>query len=59
MDVSKNGVKPPNWMVKSQKLMEKTLLEWMIWGAHPYFWKHPYGHEFLLGIKRATLAHFV
>ena len=20
----------------------KTLLKWMIWGAHPYFWKHPY-----------------
>ena len=19
-----------------------TLLKWMIWGAHPYFWKHPY-----------------
>ena len=23
------------------------------------FHLHPYGHEFLLGIKRATLAHFV
>ena len=19
----------------------KTLLKWMIWGTHPYFWKHP------------------
>ena len=23
-------------------LMEKRLLEWMIWGGiYPYFWKHP------------------
>ena len=20
----------------------KTLSKWMIWGAHPFFWKHPY-----------------
>ena len=23
-------------------IMWKTPLKWMIWGAHPYFWKHPY-----------------
>ncbi len=22
-------------------LQWNTLLKWMIWGAHPYFWKHP------------------
>ena len=32
----KIGVKPPKWMVYKGK----TLLELMIWGAHPYFWKH-------------------
>ncbi len=20
-----------------------TFKKWMIWGAHPYFWTHPYG----------------
>ena len=37
-DVSKNRGGPPKWMVYNWK----TLLKWMIWGAHPYFWKHPY-----------------
>ena len=42
--VANMGVEPkivgktPKWMVK----MVETLLKWMIWGAHPYFWKHPY-----------------
>ena len=22
-------------------IMVPTLLKWMIWGAHPYYWKHP------------------
>ncbi len=32
------GVYPPKWMVK---IREKPIFWWMIWGAHPYFWKHP------------------
>ena len=37
---SKNrGGFPPKWMVK---IMEKPIKHGMIWGAHPYFWKHPY-----------------
>ncbi len=27
---------PPKWMMK---IMENPILLWMIWGAHPYFWK--------------------
>ena len=27
---------------KMDGLSWKTLLKWMIWGAHPYFWKPPY-----------------
>ena len=30
------------WYPKMDGLQWKTLLKWMIWGAHPYFWKHPY-----------------
>ena len=26
---------------KMDGLYWKTLLKWLIWGAHPYFWKHP------------------
>ena len=34
----KIGVSPQNgWFV-----MENPMNKWMIWGAHPYFWKHPY-----------------
>ena len=34
----KIGVKPQNgWFI-----MENPMNKWMIWGAHPYFWKHPY-----------------
>ncbi len=33
---------PPKWMVK---IMETPMNKWMIWGAHPYFWKHPYTSE--------------
>ena len=36
-NVSKNRG-TPKWMVYNGK----TLLKWMIWGAHPYIWKHPY-----------------
>ncbi len=25
--------------------METPMNKWMIWGAHPYFWKHPYGES--------------
>ena len=32
------GFDPPKWMVK---IMENPMNKWMIWGAHPYFWKHP------------------
>ncbi len=28
------------WFIDNGKPQEK----WMIWGAHPYFWKHPYKH---------------
>ncbi len=35
----KIGVKTPKWMVK---IMENPMNKWMIWGAHPYFWKHPF-----------------
>ena len=36
---------PPKWMVK---IMENPMNKWMIWGAHPYFWKHPsYGCFFI------------
>ena len=28
----------------------ETLLELMIWGAHPYFWKHPYDHMYLYSV---------
>ena len=40
----KIGGKPPQngWFISW-----KTLLKWMIWGAHPYFWKHSY-NEFNL-----------
>ena len=24
----------------------KPMNKWMIWGAHPYFWKHPYSCVF-------------
>ena len=41
------GVFPPKWMVK---IMEKPMNKWMIWGAHPYFWKHPYSIYILSGI---------
>ena len=37
MGVSKNRSYP-----KMDGLEWKSLLKWMIWGAHPYFWKHPY-----------------
>ena len=37
MGVSKNNGTP-----KMDDLQWKTLLKWMIWGAHPNFWKHPY-----------------
>ncbi len=39
MGVSKNRGGPPKWMVK---IMENPMNKWMIWGAHPYIWKHPY-----------------
>ena len=35
--VSKNNG-TPKWMVY---FMENPMNKWMIWGAHPYFWKHP------------------
>ena len=35
---TKNRGKTP----KMDGLQWNTLLKWMIWGAHPYFWKHPY-----------------
>ena len=35
--VSKNNA-TPKWMVY---FMEHPMNKWMIWGAHPYFWKHP------------------
>ena len=35
--------KPPKWMVY---FMENPMNKWMIWGAHPYFWKHPYARMF-------------
>ena len=38
MGVSKNRG-TPKWMVY---FMENPMNKWMIWGAHPYFWKHPY-----------------
>ncbi len=38
----KIGGKPPKWIVK---IMDPTLLKWMSWGTHPYFWKHPYVEE--------------
>ena len=34
----KIGGKPPKWMVYNGKPYQK----WMIWGAHPCFWKHSY-----------------
>ena len=33
------GILPPKWMVN---IMKNPMNKWMIWGAHPYFWKHPY-----------------
>ena len=44
MGVSKNrGQIPQNgWFI-----FWKTLLKWMIWGAHPYFWKHPNVSQFV------------
>ena len=36
------GFYPPKRMVYFMENW-KTLLKWMIWGAHPYFWKHPDG----------------
>ncbi len=41
----KIGGKPPKWMVK---IMENPMNKWMIWGAHPYFWKHPYIDKFYI-----------
>ena len=40
MGVSKNRGKPPKMDGENNG---KTLLKFMIWGAHPFFWKHPYG----------------
>ncbi len=34
------GIWPPKWMVKI--MVPNPMNKWMIWGAHPYFWKHPY-----------------
>ena len=40
-DVSKNRGK--NWKTQNGWFISwKTLLKWMIWGPHPYFWKHSY-----------------
>ena len=36
------------WYPKMDGLYWKTLLKWMIWGAHPYFWKRPRKGFFLL-----------
>ena len=38
----KIGGKPPKWMVK---IMENPIKMDDL-GAHPYFWKHPYGYRF-------------
>ena len=43
MAVSKNRG-TPKWMVY---LMENPIKNGMIWGVHPYFWKHPYDGMFL------------
>ena len=34
------GPNPPKWMVKI--MVPNPMNKWMIWGAHPYFWKYPY-----------------
>ena len=39
MGVSKNNVKTPKMDGENNGKPYKT---WMIWGAHPYIWKHPY-----------------
>ena len=35
----KIGVYQNGWFIT-----ENPMNKWMIWGAHPYFWKHPYIH---------------
>ena len=41
-------------------LYGKTLLKWMIWGAHPYFWKHLNGQynpwQILRSMRRLSLC---
>ena len=44
MGVSKNGRKPPKWMVY---FMENPIKHGMIWRYH-YFWKHPHVHYSLV-----------
>ncbi len=56
----KIGVKPPKWMVR---IMENPMNKWMIWGAHPYFGKHPYIHNYipmfnLLFLKTTTCSYW-
>ena len=51
----KIGGVPPKWMVK---IMENPMNKWMIWGAHPYFWKHPSGVSDHFQEKRMKLTRF-
>ena len=47
MDVSKNRG-TPKWMVYNGESYQNG----MIWGTHPYFWKHPYGLGSKVLLKR-------
>ena len=50
------GVLPPKWMVKI--MVPNPMNKWMIWGAHPYFWKHPSGVSDHFQDKRMKLTLF-
>ena len=42
MGGSKNRGTPKRTLYNGKRFVVKNPIKWMILGAHPYFWKHPY-----------------